>query len=277
MEPEAIGPTGAHRPHRGAHPHGHRRSGASSYFKFDFLAWLDCVGPAVDMYDYREAFVAMLDRLIADHPASRSRSTRPTTTGCSRSSRSRAGPSWFQNGSPDADRAAAQPLEPEPVRAGVLARASTCSAAARATRYPVDDLMAVALAVAHDVLQRPAPRSRRAVVDAAAPWTGLQAHRAALPGVTYPLLEDPLGRRLDRAAALGPGGGPRRCSSSGRTPDTTRSVALRNVPPGKTFALYSAPDDAPLGTRTSAELSAGITVEASPRSTPRRSSASSRP
>ena len=36
------------------------------YFKFDFLAWIDCadVDP-VTAYDYRESFVAMLDRLIA--------------------------------------------------------------------------------------------------------------------------------------------------------------------------------------------------------------------
>ena len=41
------------------------------YFKFDFLVWLDCLdGPdgARDMYEFHDAFVAMLDRLRADHP-----------------------------------------------------------------------------------------------------------------------------------------------------------------------------------------------------------------
>ena len=45
------------------------RTGASRYFKFDFLVWLDCgPGGARDLYEFHDAFVAMLDRLRADHP-----------------------------------------------------------------------------------------------------------------------------------------------------------------------------------------------------------------
>ena len=58
-----------------------------AYFKFDFLMWVDCVGQGT-MYDYQDAFVG--DARPAEGrptPRSPSRSTRPTTTGCSRSRR----------------------------------------------------------------------------------------------------------------------------------------------------------------------------------------------
>lgn len=39
------------------------------YFKFDFLVWIDCLGiDQADMYQYHDAFVAMVDRLQALHP-----------------------------------------------------------------------------------------------------------------------------------------------------------------------------------------------------------------
>ena len=37
-------------------------------------------------------------------------------------------------------------------------------------------------------------------------------------------------------------------------------IALRNVPPGRTFTLVRAPDGVTVGTATSAELRRGLTV-----------------
>jgi hypothetical protein len=43
--------------------------------------------------------------------------------------------------------------------------------------------------------------------------------------------------------------------------DSSRTIAIRNVPAGHTFALYEGTDEVPLGTVTSAQLSGGLPVE----------------
>jgi hypothetical protein len=40
-----------------------------------------------------------------------------------------------------------------------------------------------------------------------------------------------------------------------------RDIALHDIPPGHTYDLYSAPDDTPIGTVTSADLASGLHVE----------------
>ena len=42
--------------------------------------------------------------------------------------------------------------------------------------------------------------------------------------------------------------------------EATRRIALRNVPPDRSFVLRRAPDGAPLGTFSSAELGGGLDV-----------------
>ena len=112
------------------------------YFKFDFLVWLDCLGGpdgVRDMYEFHDAFVAMLDRLRADHPDVTFQIDETNDYRLFPFESVTRGPTWFQNGGPDVDAHAAQPVEPEPVRPDVLARARTrsrtrTSRASRSTR-----------------------------------------------------------------------------------------------------------------------------------------------
>ena len=126
--PLAIGSTrtasrSAHRLHRGADPRGRSTTYGARYFKFDFLVWLDCVGVApVDMYAYREAFVAMLDRLIADHPDVTFQIDETNDYRLFPFESIARGPSWFQNGIAERQPAAAQPLVVGARGAGLHAR-----------------------------------------------------------------------------------------------------------------------------------------------------------
>ena len=92
-----------------------------TYFKFDFLAWLDCAGQG-DFHHFRDAFVAMLDRLRADHPAVTLQIDETNDYRLFPFASTTRGPTWFQNGNPEPDQPAAQPLEPQPVRPVVRAR-----------------------------------------------------------------------------------------------------------------------------------------------------------
>ena len=74
-----------------------------TYFKFDFLVWLDCAGQG-DLYDHREAFVAMLDRLRRDHPHVTFQIDETNDYRLFPFESVARGPSWFQNGSPPPDR-----------------------------------------------------------------------------------------------------------------------------------------------------------------------------
>ncbi|MGH7821617.1 MAG: alpha-galactosidase, partial [Candidatus Binatia bacterium] len=71
------------------------------YFKFDFLVWLDCAGlEPVDIYAYRESFLAMLDRLIAAHPEVTFQIDETNDYRFFPFESVARGPSWYQNGSP---------------------------------------------------------------------------------------------------------------------------------------------------------------------------------
>ena len=93
--------------------------------------------------------------------------------------------------------------------------------------------------------------------------TSTARNRELLGGMVYPLLDDPLGQGLDRAAALGSRAWARaRCSPSARTPSRpTKRIALQNVPAGRTFELFEGPSGAKVGEASSAELRDGIEIE----------------
>ncbi len=231
------------------------------YFKFDFLAWVDCVGiDAVDVYSYRESFLAMLDRLIAAHPAVTFQIDETNDYRLFPFESLVRGPSWYQNGSPLPHEAlhSAWVLAPF-VPPSSLGR----NALARWDRFDVDFLMAIALA-SHFTFFGDLTEIPDDVVDRVRVWTDYyKAHRSDLTGLTYPLLDDPY--PADGWSALQPwnpeiGRGFLLVYRQGSAA-AVRTVSLRNVPPDRTFRLFEAPTDAPLGTRTSAELGAGIEIE----------------
>ena len=74
-----------------------------TYFKFDFLAWLDCAGQG-DLYAFRDAFLAMLDRIRADHPKVTLQIDETNDYRLFPFASTSRGPTWFQNGHPTPDQ-----------------------------------------------------------------------------------------------------------------------------------------------------------------------------
>ncbi len=225
------------------------------FFKFDFLAWLDCAG-ANDLYGMHDAFLAMIDRLGATTRRSPSRSTRPTTTAVPvRVGLARADlvPERRAGRQPPA----AQPLEPQPVRPHVRDRPQAVRrerVAEPADRHGHGRGAALAHAHHHRPAQAPAGHRGRA-----RPWIDwAKAHRADLDGVTYPLLADPLGKGWTALQSWDPEAG-RGVLLAFRQQDAAgeATVALRNVPDGD-YVLREAPTDEVVGTATAAQLRSGL-------------------
>jgi hypothetical protein len=229
------------------------------YFKFDFLVWADCVGQN-DMYGHHDAFVAMLDRLQRDHPDVTFQIDETNDYRLFPFESVTHGPSWFQNGSPDVDRLLHNVWNLSPyVPAFSLGQHVLGGRAWE--RQPVDTLMAAALPTHATVFSelRDIPE---AVIERAGVWLRFaDANRSSFDGVIHPLLSDPLGRgwtalqSWDHERAAGALLAFRQDSSA-----STQRIALRAVPPNRTFTLRSAPDGAVVGTATSQELTDGIEV-----------------
>jgi hypothetical protein len=82
--------------------------------------------------------------------------------------------------------------------------------------------------------------------------------------VTYPLLDDPLHKGWTALQTWNPDAGRGALLAFRQdSGDSTRRIALRNVPPGRSFDLLRAPGGERVRTVTSAELSAGIDVSIS--------------
>ena len=232
-----------------------------SYFKFDFLMWVDCAGQGT-LHDYQDAFVAMLDRLRADHPAVTFQIDETNDYRLFPFASVARGPSWFQNGSPTPDRLLhnlwnlAPWIPTESLGQHFLG-------GKQYEKHPVATLMAGAL-LSHptffsDLRGVPAP-----VLEQAAPWSRFYAaHRELLTeGVTYPLLADPLDKAWTALQTWDPEqarGALLVFRQQATSPTTT--VPMRGIPDGKVFDLYEAPTGALVGTATSAELQSGLTVD----------------
>ncbi|HEX6117384.1 MAG TPA: alpha-galactosidase [Solirubrobacterales bacterium] len=230
------------------------------YFKFDFLHWFDCAGQG-DAYEFREEFMAMLDRLRADHPDVTLQVDETNDYRLFPYESVSRGPTWFQNGSPEPDRLLHN-LWNLGGYVPSFAIGQHFLGARQWERYPVDTLMAAALpshlTFFSDLRDVPAD-----VVVRAAEWTRFyREHRALLGGMVYPLLADPLERGWTALQPWDPqrGEGALLAFRQG-SDDPARRIALRNVPPGRTFELLEGPTGERVGTATSAELAEGIGVE----------------
>jgi hypothetical protein len=165
-----------------------------TFFKLDFLAWFDCAGAEpVDVYRYREAFVAMIDRLQADHPDV---TVQVDETNDYRlwpfESVSR-GATWFQNGAP---------LPPQLLHnvwslAPYVPSDTVGQAALQSGREQYDaGYLAAVMLLSHPTVKLDLTRLTDAEVGAARVWTdAYRAHKALFRGVSYPLLADPLTNR----------------------------------------------------------------------------------
>jgi hypothetical protein len=231
------------------------------YFKFDFTVWLDCAGVSTtDMYTYRESFMAMLDRILADHPDVTIQMDETNDYRLFPFEALARGPTWYQNGSPTTNES----LHANQVLMPFLPSYSLGRAAIRTggSEPSPEYQMAVAL-LSHmtffnDLTRIPADWRPRIRV-----WTEyFKAHREDIATFTYPLLaEDPLD--LSNWAAFqawNPEAGRGTLLVYRQDSDTaSRTVRLRNVPAG-TYRLHVAPDESVSTDYTAAQLRAGIQV-----------------
>jgi hypothetical protein len=229
------------------------------YFKFDFLVWLDCAGQG-DMYAYRDAFVGMLDRLGGDYPGVTFQIDETNDYRLFPFESVTRGPSWFQNGSPGPQQLLHNLWNLSPFVPTYSIGQHALGGKAY-ERFPVATLMAAAMP-SHITFFSELRGLPSSVIAEAAPWlTFYREHRELLGGMAYPLLSDPLAggwtalQPWDAVAGQGS-----LLVFRQRGANATQRVALRNIPPGRSFDLIEAPSGATRATVTSAQLTQGIDV-----------------
>lgn len=230
-----------------------------TYFKFDFLVWLDCAGEN-DLYEYKEAFMAMLDELIAANPEVTFEIDETNDYRLFPFESVTRGPSWFQNGSPTPDRLLHNVWNLSPF-VPAYSLGQHFLGGNQHTKYPVDTLMAAALPT-HLTFFSDLRRIPEGVIAEARPWIDFYtANRDHFSQMTYPLLEDPLELGWTALQPWDPEKGVGALLAfRQRSDDATVSIPLRNVPPGMTFDLFEGPSGAHVGTATSEELTRGLEV-----------------
>jgi hypothetical protein len=230
-----------------------------TYFKFDFLVWIDCLGLG-DAYQYKEDFMAMLDRLIAANPNVTFQIDETNDYRLFPFESVTRGPSWFQNGSPSPDRLLHNLWNLSPyIPAYSLGQHFLGGNQYR--DYPIDTLMAIAipehLTFFSDLRNIPLE-----TVDAARAWIDFYtSHRDHFTQMTYPLLDDPLDKSWTALQTWDPEKGKGALLTfRQQSDDATRTIPLRNVPPRMTFDLLVGPTGKQTRTVTSAQLRTGLSV-----------------
>jgi Melibiase len=230
-----------------------------SYFKFDFLHWLDCAGQG-DAYELKEGFTAMLDRIQADHPEVTFQIDETNDYRLFPYESLTRGPTWFQNGSPEPDRLLHN-LWNLGGYVPSFALGQHFLGARQWQRYPVDTLMAAALpshlTFFSDLRDVPGD-----VVARVAEWTGFyRANRELLGGMVYPLLDDPMAGGWTALQPWDPEAGQGALLAfRQRSESPSRRIALRNVPRKRHFDLFEGPAGTHVGTFSSRQLRAGMEV-----------------
>ncbi|MBI4728925.1 MAG: alpha-galactosidase [Acidobacteria bacterium] len=239
----------------------------ATYFKFDFLVWLDCAGAEpVDLYGYHDSFLAMIDRLRAAHPEVTFQIDETNDYRLFPFESVARGPSWFQNGTPGSEQLLHNLWDLAPYVPGFSIGQHALSGAGDLAARGVDYLMAVALG-SHvtfwtDIDTAFSPDQRAQVKR----WTDFyKANRERLATFAYPLLADPTERGWTALQPWNPETGRgfllayRQAASN-----ATQTIPLRGMAEGRSFRLtardpanVSASD---LGLYSSAELRKGIEV-----------------
>jgi hypothetical protein len=239
----------------------------ATYFKFDFLVWIDCVGlEPVDMYGYRDSFVAMMDRLQAAHPEVTYEIDETNDYRLFPFESVARGPSWFQNGTPEASQLLHNIWNLAPYVPGYSLGQHAIGNGAELASLGVDRLMAVALG-SHitfwSEIDAELSAAQRAQVKR---WTDFyKANRDVLATFTYPLLDDPASGGWTALQPWNPETGEGFLLAYRQSaPEQTRTIALRGVRGEGSFALTlidpATGAASSLGTATADALRAGIEV-----------------
>jgi hypothetical protein len=236
------------------------------YFKFDFLVWVDCAGN--DFYAYHDAFVAMLDRLQADHPEVTFEIDETNDYRLFPFESVARGPSWFQNGGPETKELLHNVWDLSPYVPAFSLGQGVLNSRDHAQRT-IDYMMAVAL-TSHITFWSEIDELTAAQRAQVRRWTDFyKANRDELTSIVYPLLDDPRGGGWAALQPWDPEAG-RGFLLAYRQGDAaaTKTIPFRAVPAGRHFQLTridpatGAATD--LGVTTSADLTGGITVDADP-------------
>lgn len=227
------------------------------FFKFDFLAWVDCAG-AGDLYDMHDAFVAMIDRLRADRPEVTFQIDETNDYRLFPFESVSRGPTWFQNGGPAVKQLLHNLWNLSPYVPTFAIGHKLFAGDWRSDG--LDTVMAAALP-SHMLITTSLDKLSDAEIEAARPWIDwAKAHRAELDGVTYPLLDDPLKGDWTALQSWDPEAGDGVLLAFRQAgADASRTIALRNVPDGD-YELSRAPDDAPFANLTAQQLRDGVEV-----------------
>ena len=230
------------------------------YFKWDFMAWLDCAGQG-DIYDFREALLGMLDRLQAKHPDVTFQIDETNDYRLFPYESVARGPSWFQNGSPEYHQLLHNIWNLSPyVPPWSLGQHFLGGKAWE--KHPVATLMAAALP-SHLTFFSDLREVPDDVIEQARPWLELyKRYRGLLTQMTYPLLADPLEQRWTALQSWNPRRG-RGALLAFRQQDERPAVRvkLRNVPRHRTFQLLRGPDGEHVRFVRSRRLRRGLRVE----------------
>ncbi|MGH2711868.1 MAG: CehA/McbA family metallohydrolase [Actinomycetota bacterium] len=230
------------------------------YFKFDFMVWLDCAGAnPVTMYEYRESFIRMLDRLISDYPEVTFQIDETNDYRLFPFESVYRGPSWYANGSPKASEALHNLWVLAPHVPGYTIGQTMLG---QRDSLSTDYLMAVALA-SHVTFFTDLTRLTDQQVEAVARWTDIyKEHRERFATFSYPLLEDPLpGNNWTGLQPWNPDTGEgallvfRQDSA-----DETRVVPLRGIRGDGSFTLRDAETGDTFGVFSASELRQGISI-----------------
>jgi hypothetical protein len=188
--PLAIGPDGRLIDHVEAAVRRGIEQWGVRYYKFDFMVWADCLGvEPVDVYRYREAFVAMLDRVQRDHPQVVLQIDETNDYRLWPFESVARGATWFQNGTPRPPQLLHNLWSLAPwVPSDTLGQAALASGR---EDHSIDYLMAVALP-SHPTFKLDLTQLTDAQVETARRWTdAYHREQDRFEGVTYPLLADP--------------------------------------------------------------------------------------
>jgi len=235
------------------------------YFKFDFMAWLDCAG-ANDLYEHHDALLAMVDRLRRDFPTVTFQMDETNDYRSFPFESTMRGPTWFQNWPPDVPRLLHNIWVLSPyVPAYTIGQAALDGEGGGKLgwhRYPVGTLMAAALPT-HVTFWRDLRTIPGSVIRRAARWVAFyKRHRGSFSLATFPLLGEPLDGGWTALQEWNPDSQRGallvfRQNGAGRS----RAVRLRLVRPGLTYRLVEAPSGRLAGVVTSAQLRSGLRVK----------------
>ena len=238
--------------------HGIEHWGAR-YWKFDFMAWLDCAGRN-DAYEMHDEFLAMIDRLQADHPDVTFQIDETNDYRLFPFESVSRGPSWFQNGQPGPDRLLHNLWNLGPYVPG-FSLGQDVLGGEHWRAHPVSTLMAAALP-SHITFFSDIRKLPPAVIEQARPWVDFyKRHRDLLGQMVYPLLDDPTERRWTALQTWDPDRGRGALLAFRQdAEEPERRIALRNVPAGRYFDLLEGPTSRRVATVSSARLRRGLDI-----------------